>query len=698
MKKKSLNKVRSYKGKDMVGKRSTKPWDSFFQKPAVVFLICVLLFGMTVWTFAPALQCDFQRFDDEPIFLLNSHVNTGLNWENLRWALFSTDYAYSYPLTRISHMLDFEMYGAHPWGHHLTNVLLHAANAVLLFLVLKRMTGAPWRSLIVALLFALHPLRVESVAWVSERKDVLSTFFCLLALWMYARYAEESKVRSPRSKAFYGWTLLFFAFGLLSKSMMVTFPFLLLLLDYWPLKRMANAEFANSEYKRPAGRKNPLLPARRAGELRHLFCRKVGGGTVYCCIFPGPCGWKRRVMGYGRYIGLMFWPVKLSAIYPYPDHWPAGQLVCAAALFLGMSALAIIWHRQRPYLLVGWLWFVGMLVPVIGLITIGGESICTRFTYIPMMGALVLLVWGIEDLTKRWRQRAAIVTLLVVLAAVACVTRTRAEIGYWKDGVTLYKRAIAVTTNNFMAHYCLATILSGVDPEEEMAEYQKSVDVYPDYENAQRELGVMLLKYKRYPEAAGHFEKAIQLNPQDGWAYHDLGLAFLKLGQVADSIPMFLKAAEVDPPNVSHINALDLIFHPGDNDTAIISNLLAAARSDPAGFKVFLDEMQFDTNHIFLINNLALSFAICSDRALRNGEYAVRLATRACEMTGFRTNFCVATLAAADAEDSRFDEAISNAELACSLTSGGDQPELLKQYQALLKLVQSHQSYPASTK
>jgi tetratricopeptide (TPR) repeat protein len=664
----------------------------FFKTPNGVATLCVGLFALVVWTFSPALQCGFLRFDDGPILVDNPNVNTGLDWENLRWALFSTDYSYSYPLTRISHMLDFEIYGADPWGHHLTNVLLHAANGVLLFLVLRRMAGALWRSLIVAALFALHPLRVESVAWVSERKDVLSTFFCLLALWTYARFAEESKIRGSRTKLFYGLTLLFFVFGLMSKSMMVTFPFLLLLLDFWPLRRISDLRSPISDLKHLLVEKAPFfLLAALVSVATYSAVKAVGG--QYILHFPWSMRVETAVMGYGRYLELMFWPAKLSAIYPYPDFWPTGQLLCATVLFFGMSVLTLGCLHQRPYLLVGWLWYLGMLVPVIGLIPIGGESICTRFTYIPMMGALVLLVWGVDDLSKRWRQRSAVFAAVVVLAVMACAIRTRAEIVYWKDSVTLYNRAIAVTTNNFMAHYCLAEVLSSTKPDEALAEYQKSVAIYPGYAMAQVGLAHLLNNDGRVSEAITHLEKAIKLEPQNVWAQNGLGELLFQTDRVGEAMPHLLKAIEIYPQVPRFKDVLGAALFSSDHVTDAITNFLATARSDPADFGHFLDAMQFDTNRVDLINNVAWAFATNPDSKLRNGKYAVRLAKRACEITRYQVTVCVGTLAAAYAEDSHFDQAIVTAQLECSLATSANDQELLKKNEELLRLFQSHKPY-----
>ena len=616
----------------------------------------------------------------------NAHENTGLSWQNLRWALFSLEYSNWYPLTRISHMVDFKMFGPHPWGHHLTNVLFHAANGVLLFLVLERMTGALWRSLIVAALFALHPLRVESVAWITERKDVLCAFFGLLALWTYARFAEESKAQSNRSKLFYGLTLLFFAFSLMSKSMLATFPCLLLLLDFWPLERWRWKGKWSLVME-----KVPFFLLVVPVSIATYFAQKAGDQFMF--HFPLGFRLETALMGYGRYLGKMFWPANFSVLYPYPDFWPVGQLLCATAIILGMSVLVIASRRQRPYLLVGWLWYLGTLVPVIGLLPLGAQSMSNRYSYIPMIGILLLVVWAIDDLSKRWRQRTVLMAAVVVLTVAVCISRTRAEIVYWKDGETLWDRAVAVTDNNFMAHYCLANTMPPNKANKQVAELQKAVAIYPDFYEAQLVLGKFFLANSRYSEAIGPLEKAIQLNPQNGWAYHDLGVTFYRLNRASDAVPPLLKAIEMDPQNAANKDDLSGALFLIKNDPSAISNFLATVQCDPAGFGIFFEAMKFDTNRAVFINNLAWFFATNPDPKLRNGKYAVRLATRTCEMTGFQSHSKVMALAAAYAEDSRFDDAISTAQLACSLASAAGQPELLKGDQALLELFRSHQPY-----
>ena len=685
MKKSHSNKNPSSRRANDAARHPIKPADSFFHGRAGLFLICLLLFGLTVWVFAPALRTNFQFYDESGEMLTNPHENTGLSWQNLHWALSSLEYSNWYPLTHISHMVDFKMFGKDPWGHHLTNVLLHAANGVLLFLVLRRMSGALWRSLIVAALFAMHPLRVESVAWITERKDVLCAFFGLLALWTYARYSEESKTQGGGSKLFYCLTLLFFAFSLMSKSMLVTFPCLLLLLDFWPLQRWRWKSKWSLMME-----KVPFFLLVVPVSIAAYVAQQRGGQFMF--HFPLGFRLETAVMGYGRYIGKMLWPANFSVLYPYPDFWPTGQLLCAAALILGMSVLAIVLLRHRPYLLIGWLWYLGTLVPVIGLLPLGAQSMSNRYSYIPMIGILVLLVWAVDDLPKRWRQRMVLIATVVAFTMVMCVSRTRAEIVYWKDGETLWSRAIAVTGNNFMAHYCLANTLPPTKADKEVVELQKSVALYPDFYEAQLVLGKLFLVNSHYSEAIGPLEKAIQLNPQNGWAYHDLGVTLYQLNRTSDAVPPLLKAVEKDPQNSGYKNDLSGALS-NKSDSGAISNFLATVRSDPAGFGNFFEAMKFDTNHAGFINNLAWSFATFPDPKLRNGKFAVRMATRTCEMTGFKSHNEILALAAAYAEDSRFDDAISTAQLACSLASAAGQPELSNGDLALLELFRSHQAY-----
>ncbi len=676
------------------GKHFIRSADSFFHKPAGIFWICLLLFGLTVWAFAPVSNTDFQLYDESAELSLNSHVNSGITWHNLQWAMFSMEYSNWYPLTWISHMLDFELFGPHPWGHHLTNVLLHAANGVLLFLVLKRMTGALWRSLIVAALFALHPLRVESVAWITKRKDVLSAFFGLLALLFYIRYAKSSIVNRKSGVINYCLSLFFFALGLMSKSMLVTFPCLLLLLDYWPLRRVTGDKWRVTGILRLVLEKVPFFLLVVPVGIVTSVAQREGG--MFMLHFPLGFRLETALMGYARYLGKLFWPANFSVLYPYPDHWPVGGLLCAASLMLGISIVAIILRRKQPYLLVGWLWYLGMLVPVIGLIPLGSQSMSNRYTYLPMIGILILLVWAVNDLLKRWRNRTVLMTTVVLLLLVACIVRTRAEIVYWRDSETLWRRAVAVTKDNFGAYYCLANSLPVSKPDEAIDALQKSVAIYPDFFDSNLVLGRILRANGRYSEALIHFEKAAQLEPQNSWVFHDIATTYMKMGRASDAIPPLLRAIELEPQHAFYMDDLGVVLGPNSPGPGAISNLLATAQSDPAGFDRFMEGVRFDTNHVVLINNIAWYFATNPNPNLRNGKYAIRLATRACEITGYKSHSDVLALAAAYAEDSRFDDAISTVQLASALVPAAGQTDLLSGDHALLELFRSHQTYHES--
>jgi protein O-mannosyl-transferase len=422
---------------------------SFFdlQNPRSVFLVCSLLFVFIVWVFAPALGGKFMFYDENAYLLSNAHVNSGLSWANVCWAFLSLEYANWYPLTWISHMVDVQFYGLNPWGHHLTNILLHALNTVLVFLVFRKMTGAAWRSWIVALLLGLHPLRVESVAWISERKDVLSTMFWLLAMWAYARFADESKSKGWKIKLFYSLTLLFFVMGLMSKTMLVTLPFVFLLLDFWPLKRWEQKSRWSLVLE-----KTPFFLFTTIVSVLSYIAQQRGGTMQKMINLPLSDRFGNAAISYVRYLGKFFWPENLCIYYPHPGHWPTMETVVASLLLIGISLFVFTQRGTKPYLFTGWFWYLGTLVPVIGLVQLESQSMADRYTYVPLIGVYVMLVWGLCELTRQWRYQIAALSTLALVATILCAAMTRWEIGFWKDGVTVWTRAAVVTENNYIAH------------------------------------------------------------------------------------------------------------------------------------------------------------------------------------------------------------------------------------------------------
>ena len=447
--------------------------------PALLIAASLVLLTMAV--FWPATGHDFVSYDDPDYVTANPHVQGGLTWAGVEWAFCNTQQAvYWAPLTWLSHMLACQFFGLNAWGHHLINVVLHAANTGLVFLLFRRMTGSTWRSAILAALFGLHPLRVESVAWVTERKDVLSGFFGLLCLWAYVRYAETSNqwsVNSDQSSAprnttraaapslrfevrcfppsFWYWTaVVLFALGLMSKPMLVTWPFVLLLLDYWPLGRFAVHSPQSTVHSREADgggqtgdrerqyygpritselhilnrlllEKLPFFALALAASVVTFEVQQRGGALEPVQYLALGARVGNALISYCRYLEKLFWPANLAVFYPHPGQWPLVKVLLAGGLLLGISGLLFIKRRRYPFLLVGWLWFVGTLVPVIGLIQSSSQAMADRFTYLPSLGVLMLAIWGAWELTPRWRHAVTAVALAGSVAIALCVVVTR---------------------------------------------------------------------------------------------------------------------------------------------------------------------------------------------------------------------------------------------------------------------------------
>jgi Flp pilus assembly protein TadD len=571
------------------------------------WLLALLLALVTLALYWPATQCDFVNYDDTMYVIDNSHVTSGLTLANAGWA-WRTGYAANWhPVTWLSHMLDCQMFGLKPWGHHLINMLLHASNTALVFLVFRRMTRATWRSLMVAALFGLHPLRVESVAWVTERKDVLSAFFGLLALMAYARYAQgrgrksegrrpkaegnpKSEARSPKPEAAGPWSvvsgpstlrsvtedgwslshlpspiyyllsLCFFALGLLSKAMLVTVPLVMLLLDYWPLRRAgAAAEDGHHvsrftfHVSRPALlplflEKLPFFALSAILSIVTFLVQQHGGAVAAVENVPlgARCG--NALISYGRYLGKLFWPTELAVFYPRPEHWPLGQVLLAGGVILGLSVLVWVPRRRAPYLLVGWLWFLGTLVPVIGLVQVGQQAMADRYTYLPSLGLLILTVWGACELTRRWRYGVLALAVAGGAALVLCLALTRQQLGHWKDSETLFRQALAVTENNQIAHNQLGTALDKKGQmDEAIRQYQEAVRLKPDYADAHNNLGAALDEQGQSDEAIRQLQEALRLKPDHAEAHNNLGIALGKQGQTDEAIRQFQEAVRLKP-------------------------------------------------------------------------------------------------------------------------------------------------------
>jgi tetratricopeptide (TPR) repeat protein len=521
----------------------------------------IVLFVAVVWTFLPSMDNGFVDYDDSLFVTGNTQVQGGLTWHNVIWAFRNQVAANWHPLTTLSHMLDCQLYGLKPWGHHLTNVLLHAVNTVLLFLVFRRMTGACWRCAALAALFALHPLRVESVTWISERKDVLSTAFWLLAVWAYVRFVEERRAEGARAKRFYGLVLLFFSLGLMSKPMLVTLPFVLLLLDYWPLERNAECGMRNAEPGAGGTFRGWILPWRKlVWEKAPLFALAAVASAIAFAVqesarnirttslLPLATRVGNALVSYCRYLGTLSWPVDLSPFYPYPAGWGVATVLLAGLALLGISVLVVALGRRRRYLPTGWFWFVGTLVPVIGLVQIGRQSMADHYTYIPTIGVLLALVWGAHELTARWRYQAVALSVVAVAAALACIGVTRQQIGHWKDDETLWRHALAVTKNNGLAHYNLGFALARKEVfDEAIRHYEEAIRIDPGRDDAHSGLAYALVRKHRFADAIKEYEEALRLNPGDAAAHNSLGSLLAGQGRLEEAIQHFNEALRLHP-------------------------------------------------------------------------------------------------------------------------------------------------------
>ena len=523
--------------------------------------VCLFLAAIIWLVFSQTLRYGFVNYDDDQYVSENPVVQKGLTWEGFRWALTYGSIGHWHPLTWLSHMLDCQLYGLQAGGHHLTNVLLHTASVILLFLVLRQMTGFMWRSAFVAAVFAIHPLRAESVAWIAERKDVLSAFFFMLTLGAYIHY-----VRRPPSVIRYGAVVLLFALGLLSKNMLVTTPFVLLLLDYWPLGRLSSF--------------SPQVLLRLVTEKIPLFVLTVGS-CVATALSPEkatadklPFGLRMEnaMVSYVIYLWQMIHPAGLAGVYPNPANYlPIWQVAGTLGLLLAISGTVFALRRTLPYLVIGWLWYVGMLIPVIGIVQISYYAHADRYTYLPQIGLYLLLTWAMADLCAGWRHRRWMLGGLSMVILVVLVFCAHAQTSYWRNGKLLWTHTVACTTDNFIGHNNLGTAFLQLGQlDEAITRYQKALQIKPDYAVACYNLGYALLQKGNVDEAIAQYKKALEIKPDYADAHNSMGDALFQKGSVDEAIAQFQKALEIQPSYAeAHNNLGNALFRQGRLDEAI---------------------------------------------------------------------------------------------------------------------------------
>jgi protein O-mannosyl-transferase len=580
-------------------KSETEPTEAatpFKARPHLpVWQLAVLLALVTITLYWPALRCDFVSLDDPDYVTANPHVQGGLTWEGVKWAFSNTEQGTQWaPLMWLSHELACQLFGLNPWGHHLMNVLLHATNVALVFLVFQRMTRATWRCFMLAALFGWHPLRVESVAWVAERKDVLSTFFWMLTLLAYARYVQRSEVRGQKSGSnlpiglsffqspFYWLGLFFFALGLMSKAMLVTLPCVLLLLDYWPLKRVSEFRIPNSESKQLLLEKIPFFALAVAASVVTFVVQKHGGAVTTVEILPLDARIENALISYCRYLGMMFWPRNLLIFYQHPGYWRLEQMLSAGVFLFGISMLLFVERRRYPYLLMGWLWFVGTLVPVIGLVQVGIQAMADRYTYVPSLGVLILTIWGVYEMTRGWRYHKGILSVAGLAAIVFCLALTRQQIGYWQDSETLSRHTLEITENNNFARNILgdALIRKG-QINEAISQYQEAIRLKPDDIIAHNKLGEALFKQGQTDEAIDQFREAVRLNPDDTDPRNNLGDGLFKKGQINEAISQFQEVIRLKPDDAKTRNKLKIALVKKEQSDEAVSQYEEAIRLKP---------------------------------------------------------------------------------------------------------------------
>jgi protein O-mannosyl-transferase len=575
-----------------------------------LLLAILLVFGQTAWH-------EFLNYDDPAFVSENLVVQSGLTWKGIAWGFTTFETANWYPVTWLSHMLDCQLFGLRSGWHHGMNVAFHIVNSILLYILLLRMTGAFWRSAVVAALFALHPLHVESVAWVAERKDVLSTMFALLAILAYVGY-----VRRP-SAIRYVLVAVLLTLGLMSKPMLVTLPFVLLLLDYWPLSQWGLPPCGQTAL-RLVLEKLPLLALAAAfSVVTYVAQLQEGATTMLSDKIAFSVRLANALVSYIEYLGKTVWPYPLIVFYPYVPDRPLWQPVAAATFLIAVTGVAVWLWRSRPYLTVGWFWYFGTLVPVIGLIQVGSQSIADRYTYLPLVGIFILAVWGSADLLAGWRYGRTTLGVLAAAAILACMILTARQTAHWTDTISLFEYVLTITPDNAVAH-----------------------------EN----VGDVLLQKHRNEEAAAHFREAVRIDPRSGtMKYCNVASTLSNQKRFAEAADQLREALRLDPNLAVAHNNLALVLAQLGNFQEVIEHLQEAVRVAPDKPEV--------------LKNLAWALATCPDHKLRDGPKAVELAERAVALSKGQQPDFLDTLAAAYAEAGRFPEAVRTAHKAVDLAT-----------------------------
>ena len=602
----------------------------------VPICICTALALLAWAVFGQTVRYDFVNYDDPHYVYQNTRITSGINLGNIAWAFTHVHSENWHPLTTITHMLDCQVYGVNAGWHHFTNILLHSIAVVVLFIALARMTGALWRSAFVAAVFAVHPLHVESVAWIAERKDVLSAVFFVLCLLAYLHYTRAPSIARYLTVAFV------MALGLMSKPMLVTLPFVLLLLDYWPLGRFeARRSNAGRQMLQLILEKIPLITLSAVSSMVTFLAQR--GAIGWTEQLPVSERISNAFVAYVVYIRQMFWPAGLAVFYPHPENrLPVWEISLAVIVLVGVTAAAFVFRKKAPYFTTGWLWYLGMLVPVIGLVQVGWQGHADRYTYLPQIGLYIAVTWAVTDLTRSWRfQRIALgVAAVLIVGALSC--RAWLQTSYWRDSESLFTHALAVTSNN---------------------------DV------ALNNLGIIFLDKGQLDEAISKLQAAIDLRPENAPAHDNLAKALLKKGQVAEAMVHYRKFLELEPANVEARNTLGTALIQQGHLREAIDQWQEALATQPENGNA--------------ASNLAWVLATCPEDAIRDGTRAVELGERALRISGGKIPMIYKVLAAAYAESGRFADAVETAQRGAELATSQGNPGLAAELESNIAVYQS---------
>jgi tetratricopeptide (TPR) repeat protein len=686
-----------------------------------IYLVLALT---TTAVFYQVCTYDFVNYDDPDYVYENPNIQAGITPKTIKWA-FTTGYtAIWHPLTWLSHMLDWQLFGPKAGGHHLTNLIFHIVNTLLLFIVLKQMTHKLWPSAFVAALFALHPLHVESVAWVAERKDVLSTFFWMLTMWAYLQY-----VRHPRVTR-YLLTLLTFALGLMAKPMLVTLPFVLLLLDYWPLARVPSERAVGKTDRRDERHRDtsfnrqatyhliqekiPFFVLSAISSVVTFLVQRSSGAVAELVGLPLKIRIFNALTSYVEYIGKMIWPVHLAVFYPHPDqNVSILYAVISAVLLLAVTILVFRFAKNHRYLVTGWLWYLGTLVPVIGLVQVGQQALADRYSYITLTGLFIIIAWGLPDLLAKWRYKKIVFTLSALLIILAMSVCTYFQLRHWQNSLTLFQHALDVTEDNYMAHFGIAGPLREQGRlDEAIYHCSEVVRLRPNYLDAQINLAHVLYDAGRLDEAVKECRKYLQMKPDDPNVLNVLGITLGQQGKFDEAVKCFTEALRIKPDAAAHTNISYVLALQGNLDEAAV-HLAEALRLDPQlaqahyslgqvlarkgkideAITQFEEVLRLKPDWIEPMNNLAWLLAASKETTIHNPDKAIRFAQRACELTNYKKPDFLDTLAVAYAAAGDFHKAIETAEKALELCQSSEQNTLKEEIESRLALYKASRPY-----